>query len=198
MDLLARCAECGRPTDVLAAQVRLVASVSAATDSSQLDASVLVTEAVEYLPRTGRTFDRLENWMPAPGRVVPNLRPRVDATREPATWTIRIASGILFRGMEPSALHARKSAALRRIESGAGGSMAGETSAWRANDAARFDLGREAVGNVVALLLDLSRAGTLDTDAAIEEAKRFRRDLLDSGFDRARGPTAHRHRVARY
>lgn len=64
--------------------------------------------------------------------------------------------------------------------------MTVETSAWRANDAARFDLAREAVGNVVALLLDLSRTGTLDPDAAIDEAKRFRRDLLDSGFDRAR------------
>lgn len=64
--------------------------------------------------------------------------------------------------------------------------MTVETSAWRANDAARFDLAREAVGNVVALLLDLSRIGTLDPDAAIDEAKRFRRDLLDSGFDRAR------------
>lgn len=64
--------------------------------------------------------------------------------------------------------------------------MTVETSAWRANDAAKFDLAREAVGNVVALLLDLSRAGTLDPDAAIDEAKRFRRNLLDSGFDRAR------------
>lgn len=64
--------------------------------------------------------------------------------------------------------------------------MTVETSAWRANDAARFDLAREAVGNVVALLLDLSRTGTLNPDAAIDEAKRFRRDLLDSGFDRTR------------
>ncbi|MGQ2914857.1 hypothetical protein [Microbacterium invictum] len=64
--------------------------------------------------------------------------------------------------------------------------MTVETSAWRANDAARFDLAREAVGNVVALLLDLSRTGALDTNAALDEAKRFRRDLLDSGFDRAR------------
>lgn len=63
--------------------------------------------------------------------------------------------------------------------------MTVETSAWRANDAARFDLAREAVDNVVALLLDLSRTGTLDTGAAIDEAKRFRRALLDSGFDRA-------------
>ncbi|MEV8367971.1 hypothetical protein [Microbacterium sp. NPDC064584] len=64
--------------------------------------------------------------------------------------------------------------------------MTVETSPWRANDAARFDLAREAVGNVVALLLDLSRAGMLVTDAALDEAKRFRHDLLDSGFDRAR------------
>lgn len=64
--------------------------------------------------------------------------------------------------------------------------MTVESSAWRANDAARFDLAREAVGNVVALLLDLARTGALDADASLDEAKRLRRDLFDAGFDRAR------------
>jgi uncharacterized protein Smg (DUF494 family) len=64
--------------------------------------------------------------------------------------------------------------------------MTVESSAWRANDAARFDLAREAVGDVVALLLDLAREGALDTDASLDEAKRLRRDLFDAGFDRAR------------
>ena len=64
--------------------------------------------------------------------------------------------------------------------------MTVESSAWRANDAARFDLAREAVGNVVALLLDLARKGVLDTDASLDEAKRIRHDLFDAGFDRSR------------
>lgn len=64
--------------------------------------------------------------------------------------------------------------------------MTVESSAWRANDAARFDLAREAVGNVVALLLDLARKGVLDTDASLDEAKRLRHDLFDAGFDRPR------------
>ena len=64
--------------------------------------------------------------------------------------------------------------------------MTVESSAWRANDAARFDLAREAVGDVIALLLDLAREGALDTDASLDEAKRLRRDLIDAGFDRAR------------
>jgi len=64
--------------------------------------------------------------------------------------------------------------------------MTVESSAWRANDAARFELAREAVGDVVALLLDLAREGALDTDASLDEAKRLRRDLFDAGFDRAR------------
>lgn len=93
MDALARCAERGCPTDVVAAQVGLVASIGATVDASQFDASVLVAEAVEYPPRTGRALDRPENRMPAPGHVVPNLRPRVDATSEPATLIIRIAHG---------------------------------------------------------------------------------------------------------
>lgn len=54
MDALARCAKRGCPTDVVAAQVRLVASIGATVDASQFNASVLVAEAVEYPPRTGR------------------------------------------------------------------------------------------------------------------------------------------------
>jgi len=64
--------------------------------------------------------------------------------------------------------------------------MTVESSAWRANDAVRFDLAREAVGNVVALLLGLAREGALDADASLDEAKRLRRDLFEAGFDRAR------------
>ncbi|GAA3640548.1 hypothetical protein GCM10022200_25270 [Microbacterium awajiense] len=64
--------------------------------------------------------------------------------------------------------------------------MTVDSSAWRANDAARFDLARESVGDVVALLLSLSRTGVLDTAASLDEAKRIRGDLLEAGFDRAR------------
>ncbi len=64
--------------------------------------------------------------------------------------------------------------------------MTVDSSAWRANDAATFDLAREAVGEVVALLLSLSGTGALDTEASLDEAKRFRRDLFEAGFDRAR------------
>ena len=64
--------------------------------------------------------------------------------------------------------------------------MTVETSAWRANDSARFDLARDAVSDVVALLLDLARQGALESDAAIEEARALRRDLIGAGFDRSR------------
>lgn len=64
--------------------------------------------------------------------------------------------------------------------------MTVETSAWRANDAARFDLAREAVAEVIALLLDLANRSTFETDAAIDEARRLRRELFDTGFDRSR------------
>ncbi|MCK6068504.1 MULTISPECIES: hypothetical protein [Microbacterium] len=61
-----------------------------------------------------------------------------------------------------------------------------EPSVWRTNDCEVFDLAREAVGYLVALLLDLTRSGALETDAAIDESRRLRHDLLEAGFDRAR------------
>ncbi len=64
--------------------------------------------------------------------------------------------------------------------------MTVETSAWRANDSARFELARDALSDVVALLLDLARQGALETDAALDEARRLRRDLIEAGFDRSR------------
>lgn len=64
--------------------------------------------------------------------------------------------------------------------------MTVETSAWRANDAARFDIARDAVADVVALLLHLARQGALETNAAVEESGRLRQDLFGAGFDRDR------------
>ncbi|MCK6065773.1 MULTISPECIES: hypothetical protein [Microbacterium] len=61
-----------------------------------------------------------------------------------------------------------------------------EPSAWRTNDSEVFDLARDAVGHLVALLLGLARSGALDTKAATDESRRFRSDLLEAGFDRAR------------
>lgn len=62
--------------------------------------------------------------------------------------------------------------------------MTVKTSAWRADDGARFDLARDAVADVVALLLDLKRWGTLETSAVVEEARRLRQDLFGAEFDR--------------
>lgn len=88
MDVLARYAQRGRPTDMVTAQHGLAPSVRATVDASQLDTTVLVTESVEDPPGNGRPLDRSEGRMPEPGDEVPNLRPWSDATSAPKTLVI--------------------------------------------------------------------------------------------------------------
>ena len=58
-------------------------------------------------------------------------------------------------------------------------------SAWRANDAMRFEVAREAANTATALLFKLADTGAIDLPSAVAEAAGIRRDLLSvDGFDR--------------
>ncbi|MGA1827894.1 hypothetical protein [Microbacterium sp.] len=60
-----------------------------------------------------------------------------------------------------------------------------EPSAWRANDAVRFDVAREALNRVTATLFELVDRGVLDLDVAVSEARDRRLELLAiDGFQR--------------
>lgn len=63
--------------------------------------------------------------------------------------------------------------------------MTHEPSAWRTNDAVRFDVAREAVNTATAALFQLADSGAIAPETAIERARGLRLALqrLD-GFDR--------------
>lgn len=60
-----------------------------------------------------------------------------------------------------------------------------EPSAWRTNDAVRFDVAREALNRATAALFELVDRGVLDLEVAVGEARDRRLELLAiDGFDR--------------
>ncbi|MGU3643855.1 hypothetical protein ACLBXX_02735 [Microbacterium sp. C23T] len=70
--------------------------------------------------------------------------------------------------------------------------MAGESSAWRANDVVAYDALRETANAAIALLLRLSATGAMSEKESLSAAREIRQGVLGvDGFDRA-GVDLHR------